>query len=176
MASEKLQGRVAVAKCEHCGYDNPEKETLCIKCSLPLKPAAAINGGTRHLEDVVDDTNYPRWGTARIGSERKLLLHVRGHDQPLIVHLRDRLVLGRHNVDTDETPEVDLEAYGAQEQGVSRRHATLMIEDATVKVMDLGSANSSYMNGQKLIPHQARILRDGDELRLGGLVIRVNFI
>ena len=42
--------------------------------------------------------------------------------------------------------------------------------------MDLGSANATYLNGQKLIPFQARILRDGDELKLGNCGVRVGFM
>ena len=38
-----------------------------------------------------------------------------------------------------------------------------------------GSANSTYLNGQRLLPSEPRILRDNDELRLGRLVIRVTF-
>jgi predicted component of type VI protein secretion system len=119
---------------------------------------------------------FPRWGTARLGTERKLLLHIRGHDTPLLVELIESMILGRYDTDTGETPEIDLEEYDAQDLGVSRRHAAILIEDDAVKIMDLGSANATYINGQKLIARQARILRDGDELRLGRMVIRVNFV
>jgi predicted component of type VI protein secretion system len=119
---------------------------------------------------------FPRWGTARLGTERKLLLHIRGHDTPLLVELIESMVLGRYDTDTGETPDIDLEEYDAQDLGVSRRHAVVLIEDDAVKIMDLGSANATYINGQKLIPRQARILRDGDELRLGRMVIRINFV
>ncbi|HVO68729.1 MAG TPA: FHA domain-containing protein [Aggregatilineaceae bacterium] len=119
---------------------------------------------------------FPRWGTARLGTERKLLLHIRGHDTPLLIELIESMILGRYDTDTGETPDIDLEEYGAQDMGVSRRHAAVLIEDDAVKIMDLSSANATYINGQKLIPRQARILRDGDELRLGRMVIRVNFV
>jgi hypothetical protein len=132
-------------------------------------------GETRHLEDVPNVANVPRWGTARLGNERKLLLYVRGYDQPLVVPLAEEIVLGRYDTTTGETPEVDLNDYGAEEEGVSRRHAAIISEEDALKVIDLGSANSTFINGQKLIAHQARILRDGDELRLGHLVIRVHF-
>jgi predicted component of type VI protein secretion system len=43
-------------------------------------------------------------------------------------------------------------------------------------VTDLGSANSTFLNGQRLMPHEPRVLRDNDEVRLGRLVFRVNFV
>ena len=170
-----------MVKCKHCGFENPDDEFLCVLCSMPLRMEDAEaspepkNGATRVLDNPREASNFPRWGTARLGMERKLLFHVRGHDKPLVVNLSDQLVLGRYDTDTGDTPDIDLQAYGAQDLGVSRRHATILIEDDTLKVIDLGSANATFINGQKLIAHQARILRDGDELRLGRLVIRVNF-
>ncbi|MBN2303205.1 MAG: FHA domain-containing protein [Anaerolineae bacterium] len=142
---------------------------------MPLKSDQSTAGATRLLDGAADVTNQPRWGTARLGDERKLLLHVRGHDKPLIVGVTDTLILGRYDTDTGDVPEVDLTDYGAQDLGVSRRHTAILVEDEALKVMDLGSANATYLNGQKLIARQARILRDGDELRLGRLIIRVNF-
>jgi pSer/pThr/pTyr-binding forkhead associated (FHA) protein len=127
------------------------------------------------LANAADVSNFPRWGTASLGAERKLLFHVRGYDQPLVVPLAEEIVLGRYNTETGETPEVALDDYGAQDQGVSRRHAAILVEEEALKLVDLGSANYTFINGQKLIAHQARILRDGDELRLGNLVIRVHF-
>lgn len=50
-----------------------------------------------------------------------------------------------------------------------------MRDHDTVVVSDMGSANSTYLNGQRLMPYEPRILRDNDELRLGRLVIRISF-
>jgi len=44
-----------------------------------------------------------------------------------------------------------------------------------VQAFDLGSANGSFLNGQRLYPNEKRIVRDSDELRLGRLVMRVRF-
>jgi hypothetical protein len=167
-----------VVKCAKCGYENPIGELICIQCDSLLVPdqqGSAPEGATRELDPGAETANFPRWGTARLGHERKLLLHIRGHDQPLVVLLADEIILGRYDTTTGDIPDVDLADYGAEENGVSRRHAAIIVEDDALKVLDLGSANATYINGQKLIVHQARILRDGDELRLGHLVIRVHF-
>jgi hypothetical protein len=167
----------------HCDHENPENEILCVHCGLPigrnltedLTTSAVKNGVTRTLDENAQLSAFPRWGTARLGMERKLLFHVRSYDQPLVVNLTEKLVIGRFDTETGEVPDVNLEEFDAQKMGVSRRHAAILVEDDGLKVMDLGSANSTYINGQKLFAHQTRILRDGDELRLGNLVIRINF-
>jgi pSer/pThr/pTyr-binding forkhead associated (FHA) protein len=45
----------------------------------------------------------------------------------------------------------------------------------TLTLVDLGSTNGTHLNGQRLIPNQPRVLRDGDEVRLGKLVFHIFF-
>jgi len=171
-----------VVECMHCGHQNSENEVLCVHCGLPVRSSLDDfvmpdnkESATRRLDISSDLAMFPRWGTSSLGMERKLVLHIRGYDLPLVLSLRDRLVLGRLDTDTGEAPDVPLDGYGAEELGVSRRHAAIITDDDALKVVDLGSANFSFINGQKLIANQPRILRDGDELRLSRMVIRVQF-
>lgn len=168
--------------CPYCGYENPDKEVLCIQCSLvlSLEPDTAYldegkEGTTQVLAHLPRDNNVPRWGTASLGTERKLLIHVRGNDTPLVVPLKEELVFGRYDSKSQTAPDISLDDFDAAEFGVSRRHAAILVEDDGLKLIDLNSANATFINGQKVIPYQARILRDGDELRLGRLVLRVTF-
>ncbi|HMM27437.1 MAG: FHA domain-containing protein [Chloroflexota bacterium] len=164
-----------MVKCTLCGFENPDGEATCGNCGSRLGAPEPDAAETRRLDPATLGFQMPNWGTARLGRERQLLLHIRGHARPLVVSVTDQLILGRFDVETQQSPDVGLDDYDAQELGVSRRHAAILVEDNALKVMDLGSANATYMNGQKLIAHQARILRDGDELRLGRLVMRVHF-
>ncbi|PJF25755.1 MAG: hypothetical protein CUN53_11175 [Phototrophicales bacterium] len=45
----------------------------------------------------------------------------------------------------------------------------------TLSVTDLRSSNGSFVNNQRLHSHEVRVLRTGDELRLGKLVLGVVF-
>ena len=58
---------------------------------------------------------------------------------------------------------------------VSRHHAEIVFERGFFVVHDLASANGTFINGQKLYPQEVRVLRDGDELRLGRLILHVYF-
>jgi adenylate cyclase len=49
--------------------------------------------------------------------------------------------------------------------GVSRQHASIRREDGNYWLVDLGSANGSYVNGVELTA--ARVLRDGDRVLFG---------
>jgi hypothetical protein len=117
-------------------------------------------------------TKACRWG-ALLDDERVVTFQC-GQDKPAIsVSLTNHLTLGRLDTRTGEQPDVDLSLYDAFENGVSRKHVRLYLEDGMLKVMDLNSTNMTFLNGTRLPAHQSRILRSGDELQLGRLVLHV---
>jgi pSer/pThr/pTyr-binding forkhead associated (FHA) protein len=73
---------------------------------------------------------------------------------------------------------------------ISRRHCLLDIDPPEVRVCDLGSRNGTYVNNVKIgarepgsRPGEGRppdapevLLRDGDEVRVGGVVFRVGVV
>lgn len=132
---------------------------------------------TRSLGDTDFEEMAPRWGTARFNDHMNLILTVT--EQPgRFVFDADRvmeMVIGRYDAAAQVSPDVDLTPYGASGKGVSRRHAAIVRRDGALHLVDLESPNGTYLNGQKLIPNQARVLRDGDDIRLGHLVLRVTF-
>ena len=168
--------------CVQCGHENVAGSTVCAQCGAPLVAAVADadqpkpEGATTRRVDMTTASAVVRWGTASLGARRQVLLHVRGHDKPLVIDVGERLELGRVDAVTGQAPAIALDDFQAAELGVSRRHAALVPEDDALKIVDLGSSNATFLNGQKLIPNQSRILRDGDELRLGKLIIRVEFV
>ena len=58
---------------------------------------------------------------------------------------------------------------------VSRRHCQLVIGEADVAVRDLGSGNGTLINSQKTEPNVDTPLISGDIVRIGPLVIKVEF-
>jgi pSer/pThr/pTyr-binding forkhead associated (FHA) protein len=71
---------------------------------------------------------------------------------------------------------IDLTCFHAYEMGVSRRHAAFELCGNCLKLHDLGSRNGTYLNGSRVSPEKAPIVRDGDELELGHLKLYVYFI
>jgi pSer/pThr/pTyr-binding forkhead associated (FHA) protein len=133
---------------------------------------------TRGLGDTDFEEAEPKWGTARFGTRTDLIIYVRDAQERFVFDAGsvDELVIGRFDPDTGESPDIDLQELGGPEKGVSRRHATIIRRDGSLNIVDAGSHNGTYLNGQRLIAHQPRILRDGDDLRLGHLVLRIKFI
>ncbi|MCA9069590.1 MAG: FHA domain-containing protein [Planctomycetaceae bacterium] len=63
----------------------------------------------------------------------------------------------------------------SRDPAVSRRHCEVRVQGSDLVLYDLGSSNGTYVNGQRLHPREIRILRNGDQLRLGKLVILVSY-
>ncbi|MFO0548976.1 MAG: GGDEF domain-containing protein [Polyangiaceae bacterium] len=55
------------------------------------------------------------------------------------------------------------------DDGISRRHARIVIEGSTFVIEDLGSANGTMVNGVRVMGRQT--LEDGDKIRLGPTTI-----
>jgi len=55
---------------------------------------------------------------------------------------------------------------------VSRRHALIILEDDTFYIQDLGSANGTFVNGERVYDRTA--LHSGDEVKLGNLTFLFN--
>jgi len=159
--------------CENCGKTNTAEDTYCFSCGHIL-PAGLQAISTHSLENDQSLQPQIRWGTAYFGEQS--ILRIRVHDSGEIIETRfdEECVLGRAAGSVH--PDVDLTPFGAVEKGVSRMHVKLTRQNVTVMVQDLGSANGTFLNGEKLLPYQARVLRNEDELILGHLALRISFM
>lgn len=164
--------------CTYCGYGNLEGVLFCEDCGQNLRGNIMETLPTRSLEHLGltnDLSSRATWGTARFSPESAVLFHVTDADDPITLQVMERMVLGRTDASSPRKPDLDLSDFGALEKGVSRMHATLYRSEDTLTIVDMGSMNGTHLNGQRLAPNQPRILRDGDEIRLGKLVAHIYF-
>lgn len=160
--------------CTTCNHPNREGALVCEDCGFPIGLDSPTLP-TRQLELPDDVETRPTWGTAHFDRESAVTLHIRDASEPLILQTRDRIILGRYDSTSLQKPDCDLSPYGALEKGVSRIHAAIYRQEETLTLIDMSSSNGTHLNGQRLIPEQPRILRDGDEIRLGKLVTHIYF-
>jgi hypothetical protein len=164
-------------QCPYCGGGNREGIIFCEECGQALNTGSNAMLPTRQIDPSITSSLSAKatWGTARFGQNSSVILHIRDATDPITLQPAERIVLGRSDSNSPQKPDIDLTPYGALEKGVSRLHAGIVRTEDTLTVVDLGSSNGTHLNGQRLIPDQPRILRDGDELRLGKLVAHIYF-
>jgi phage tail-like protein len=63
-----------------------------------------------------------------------------------------------------------------EHQQVSRRHAALYCTSTECQIADLGSANGTRLNGQKLTPQVPVALKPGDSIQIGGFKLDIEQI
>jgi hypothetical protein len=179
IAKKKLgtaqEAEVTWLNCPHCGKSNQKHEVVCYACGQLLEPPTS-EFETRTLAE----TNDLAYSNDFFGYGSTLILQVRGTENSYQARPQEsdhEMVIGRTTSGSAVVPDIDLGPHGADKLGVSRLHLTLRYEAKThtLSAFDLGSSNGSYINGQRLHPHEVRVLRDGDELRLGKMVLNVRF-
>jgi len=162
--------------CQFCQHENMDGTLFCDKCGFPLWGHDERAVDTLYLEDSAKDLNVKSgWGTATFQPENQIVIHIRDAPEPMVIVPGDKFTLGRQDKSSGIAPDLDLTNFGAVEKGVSRLHAQLQRGDEYVSLVDLDSANGTFLNGQRLTSDQPRVLRDGDEIRLGGLIIHIYF-
>ncbi len=134
-----------------------------------------MESSTRRMPNLDGTEHIIKWGTATLASDALIKLHIIGMLTPILVQLNRTIILGRVSQETDSEINIDLSPYQATECGVSRQHATLELVHKTLMLTDLGSTNGTFLNEQRLLPQQRRVVRDNDEIRLGALVIHIYF-
>jgi len=153
-----------------------EGALVCEECGMSLWGGMQNEIPTRELEEEANELSVKSgWGTATFQQRNQVILHVRDAVEPLTVTPGVELLIGRRDSATGVAPDLDLSPYGALEKGVSRIHAALRRGDEVLSIVDLDSSNGTFLNGQRLGSNQPRLLRDGDEIRLGKLVMHIYF-
>ncbi len=83
-------------------------------------------------------------------------------------------IIGRSDDPGSYKPDIDLSPYNAHEEGVSRRHAALVSYRDIVQIIDLKSANGTFLNNERLQPEIPYQLNHGDTIKFGNLAIHIS--
>jgi hypothetical protein len=166
---------VVWVNCLHCGKTNQRHEVFCYSCGQLLEPIK----GAFDTHVLNEQTSTPL-DSEHFGKDSVLVLRVRGSTENYETRPQNsdhEVIIGRSTKGSVLAPDIDLTNKQASDLGVSRLHLSIRFdaEHQAVLVSDLGSANGSFINGQRMMPKEVRVLRHGDELRLGKLVLLASF-
>src|SRR5690606_22097604 len=144
-------------KCEECGFDNLEGTMVCEDCGFPIVK------GTSSL--AVDYDHFSaaegvRTHTVMLNETTDVRLEFVGYGERIDILPNQRTVFGRADSGISNAPDVDLSPFGAFDKGVSRIHAALIRQDATLTLLDLESSNGTLINGRRVSPNQPRVVQD----------------
>lgn len=169
---------VAENICPICKTANKLEASVCGHCG------AALNGSSIDLGLKTTATNIqavtPEMIREWFSQETKeaivpdsgIAFYVDGHSMPAYINPEGEFIVGR-NAGTSSEQLLDLAPFGGYSFGLSRRHAAIRRGEAGYELLDLGSANGTWLNEERVIPQTPYPLPSGAHLRLGRMRILV---
>jgi hypothetical protein len=159
--------------CPHCNHRVNVGDPICVKCGYILTE----NGHTLKLSPVITNTLKEKlYSTGEVIATEQSPLTLEINGEPIELPIQPSIVVGRaSNNPSDTTPDVDLNPFGAMQQGVSRQHIQITRQGNLLYVADMGSSNGTFLNGRILPRNHKRLIRNGDEIQLGYLYMTVKF-
>lgn len=175
--------------CPSCGHRNRPGTLMCDNCGTNLVGGVKSAVGTRDLvsateaaaatsEPLMDVTQLnavESAGGSVFSDDMVLRIEIEGGATPMLVYPKQEIILGRRDPNTGTLPDVDMTAYSGYRMGVSRTHASIHLQDKQLNLSDRGSSNGTFLNGTRLVAHRPYPVKDGDEIRLGQMVLKVYF-
>jgi hypothetical protein len=148
------------------GHENPEGSAFCDECGERLTPTSS---------DVAtpapDAAATPLPSAPPVAAAAPKLV-VQSDSAMFDVAGKSEVLIGREDPVSNIYPDIDLTPHGGEEGGVSRLHAKLFINGSQYMIEDQNSTNFTFVNRQKLAPKTPTPIKDGDEIRLGRVVLK----
>lgn len=142
-------------------------------CPVCSNPNRRLNA-TESLKITNNQGYIVNVGESSFDYKHMLRFNLVNHGKKLDCNFEKYLMLGRESFENE--PHINFTQFQGVEAGISRRHARLVRHPFSLICQDLNSTNGTFINGERLDPNKPALIRDGDELMLGTLKIRVNFL
>lgn len=163
-------------ECPSCGRKHRPGTLFCSECGVYLP-----TGGPLRTEPLPDEelpvSRANPWISEQVEEDRvtpaPLYFKILATDRQIRLPSSAEVHVGRLDAAHGIFPDLDLTTDGGLEGGVSRRHCKIHQRGATYLVEDVGSANGTFLNGQRLTPYLPHVLKDEDELQLGTVKMQV---
>jgi FHA domain-containing protein len=163
--------------CPVCNTKNELEAVVCGNCGATLDDPFMDPGAKTKTTDMqtVDLETIRGWSIDEaVIPDSGIAVYVEGGFNPVYIDSTGEFVIGRKVGSTSEGL-LDLSQVGGYHLGLSRRHAVIRRAEHGYEVLDLGSANGTWLNEERLVPHTAYPLDSGSHLRLGNMRLFVRY-
>ena len=150
------------------GHENPDGSAFCDECGEQLDqqsasaPAPVSMAGSAPAAVV----------SAPAATATTAKLVVEADNASFDLSGKSEAMIGREDPVSNIYPDVDLTPHGGEEGGVSRLHAKIFLQGGQYMIEDQNSTNFTFVNRQKLQPKTPTPIKDGDEIRLGRVIMK----
>jgi len=162
--------------CPNCKSENISGIVFCSECGARLQYSDALvtqDISTAQVREALAKHRTQPMTSPHAEVTTWASLHLLDTGQMLSLVDRNEFTLGRVSDGQPIMPDIDLSVHQAYAAGVSRLHAVLKRIGSRIVIMDLGSANGTYLNGRRLGPNVEQSINHGDIIALGKLKIQI---
>ena len=161
--------------CTNCQHKNVTGAMFCAECGAQLDGIDTLITQAITDEEIAEELSKKpsRPEPTVTPANSWISLHLMDSGKILPLASRNEFTLGRLSEGQPIMPDIDLSPYQAYASGVSRLHAVVKRQNQRVVLMDLGSANGTYVNGRRLTANVEQTLNHGDIVAFGKLKIQV---
>ena len=165
-------------KCSECGSDQLDGSLFCDECGYNLIQGA--DETTAVLPFADDDAP---WKPSMMPSA-EMKQSTRPHTftfiipysgRRVVVNASEELHIGRSEPTRGLVPQLDVTIDDGARHGVSRAHAMIRITNRGPVLLDQGSTNGTFLNNYRLPENMAYLLKNGDEVCFGHLLVHLFF-
>lgn len=153
-------------KCPVCGFDNPDDAEYCANCGYEF----VGSGDSEENDDTATAT------ASSIGASTSIPTLILTLPDNKTFTVTKEVTIGRRT--NTNSVDIDLTDYDDLQNGpfVSRKHAKIYYDNQSNQwmIIDLGSTNGTKVNNNMLNPQTPNPLKDGDEITLARVVIKVS--
>ena len=164
--------------CPVCKHKNDSEATVCAYCNSPLLPQSQSQTTSKQMteEDALPLTQAEKAHIIDVLRPLKgiRIYVVNSSTQIIIEEDRKEFILGRRTQDAEDEL-VDLFPFGAYDKFVSRRHTMIRKTENGYEIVDLNSANGTWLDNKRLVAGKFYQLPNGSLIRLGQLSLFVYY-
>jgi hypothetical protein len=163
-------------ECPSCGRKHRPGTLFCSECGVYLPTGGPLRTEPLPEDDLPVSRANPwisQQGEGAKPSPLPLRLLVVASNREIQLPSTPEVQVGRLDAAHGIFPDLDLTSDGGLEGGVSRRHCKIHQRGSAYLVEDVGSANGTFLNGQRLTPYLPHVLKNEDELQVGRIKVKV---
>ena len=164
-------------ECPSCGRKHRPGTLFCSECGVYLPTGGPL--GTEPIpENDLPASKASAWNSENGEGRKKspsppLRVKVLPTGRQIQLPSTEEVQVGRLDAAHGIFPDVDLTSDGGLEGGVSLRHCKIYQRTSSYLIEDLGSANGTFLNGERLTPYLPHTLKNEDVIQLGQVKLEV---
>lgn len=164
-------------ECPSCGRKHRPGTLFCSECGVYLPTGGPLRTEPLPEEELPISRANP-WASESVEESDEtptipLCIKVVSTGRRIQLPATAEVHVGRLDAAHGIFPDLDLSPHRGREGGVSRYHCKIHQRGSAYLVEDVGSANGTFLNGQRLTPYLPHVLEDGDRLQLGHIQLEV---